>query len=100
MPITKEDVRHVALLARLELDPKEVDRLAGQLGQILEHIAKMDALDTKDVEPTSHTLPSMGNVLRPDEVHRGLDREAALANAPSREGGFFKVPKVIEEQEG
>lgn len=97
MPISKEDVRHVALLARLELGPREVERMAGQLGQILEHIAKIDRLDTGDVEPTSHTLPSMGNVLRADEVHRGLDLEATLANAPAREGGFFKVPKVIEE---
>ncbi|MHB8926148.1 MAG: Asp-tRNA(Asn)/Glu-tRNA(Gln) amidotransferase subunit GatC [Bacillota bacterium] len=100
MPISKEEVRHVAALARLELGEADVERMAGQLGLILEHIAKMNRLTTDDVEPTSHTLPSMGNVVREDVVHRGLSREAAMAIAPAREGPFFKVPKVIEDQEG
>ncbi|MHB0885841.1 MAG: Asp-tRNA(Asn)/Glu-tRNA(Gln) amidotransferase subunit GatC [Bacillota bacterium] len=99
MPITKDEVRHVAALARLELDEAAVERMTGQLGIILEHIAKMNRLATEEIEPTSHTLPAMGNVVREDVVHRGLDRDAALANAPAREGPFFKVPKVIEDQE-
>jgi len=100
MAISKEEVRHVAALARLELSETEIEQMSGQLGLILEHIARMNRLATDDVEPTSHTLPAMGNVLREDVVQPGLNRESAMANAPAREGPFFKVPKVIEDQEG
>lgn len=94
MPISKADVEHVALLARLALSEEEKDKLAAQLNQILDHAGKIGELDTADVEPTSHAIPTV-NVFREDKVGPELSVEAALANAPEREDDAFGVPKIV-----
>jgi aspartyl-tRNA(Asn)/glutamyl-tRNA(Gln) amidotransferase subunit C len=91
MPITRDEVLHVARLARLELTDDEVDRFTEQLSAILEAVAKVSELDLSDVEPTAHPLDVV-NVWAEDEPRPSLLVEEALANAPDREGGFFKVP--------
>jgi aspartyl-tRNA(Asn)/glutamyl-tRNA(Gln) amidotransferase subunit C len=94
--IDRDTVRHVALLARLELSEEELDRFAHELADILDYVAKLDELDTTDVPPTSHSLP-LANVMREDVAHPSLSRDEALANAPEAEDGYFKVPQVIQE---
>ena len=93
--ITLEEVEHVARLARLDLSPEEKERMRSQLDAILTYIDKLRQLNTDTVEPTSHAIP-MVNVMREDEVRPGLPAEAMLANAPEREGDFFRVPRIIE----
>jgi aspartyl-tRNA(Asn)/glutamyl-tRNA(Gln) amidotransferase subunit C len=88
-------VDHVAMLARLDFDPSEKADMARQLSRIVEYVEKLNELDTEDVSPTAHAVP-LRNVLRDDEVSPPLDREDALLNAPDREGGFFRVPRVLE----
>lgn len=100
MAITKQDVEHVARLARLSLSEDEKDRYTTQLGQILGYVEKLSQLDTQNVPPTSHVLP-MANVWREDKVESSTSEtlgspEDILANAPEREGPLFKVKKVIE----
>ena len=91
MAITREQVLHVAELARLALTEEEVERLGAQLAQILEAVGKVAELDLSDVEPTSHPL-DVANVWAEDEPRPSLRLDAALANAPAREGGAFRVP--------
>jgi aspartyl-tRNA(Asn)/glutamyl-tRNA(Gln) amidotransferase subunit C len=95
-PITSDDVAHVARLARLTLTDAELDIFTGQLASILDHAADVEALDLDDVPPTSHPYP-LHNVVRPDEVRLSLDRDEVLAQAPSAEGGMFRVPPVLGE---
>lgn len=94
MPISKADVEHVALLARLDLTDDEKETLTSQLGHILEHAGKIAELDTASVEPTAHAVPTV-NVFRADEVGPELSVEEALSNAPEREGDAFGVPKIV-----
>ena len=94
--ITREDVEHVAELARLDLTTAEKEQFIAQLNNILTYIEKLSELDTTDVEPTSHVMP-MSNVFRDDEVRASLDRAEALRNAPEESHFFFKVPRIIEE---
>lgn len=89
-------VRHVALLSRLSLNETECALYAKQLASILTYIETLNALSTDDVEPTSHVLGNMVNVDRPDEPRPSLSPDEALSVAVEREGGFFKIPKVIE----
>lgn len=96
MAITREEVLHVARLARLALSDDEADRLREQLGGILAYIRQLDALDTGDVVPTSHAV-EMGTPFRDDSVRPFGDREALLSNAPDRTGDFFRVPRIIED---
>ena len=91
MAITREEVLHVAELARLELSDAEVDRFGAQLSAILEAVGKVSELDLSDVEPTAHPL-ELVNVWAEDEPRPSLLPEEALANAPEREGDFFVVP--------
>ena len=91
MAITREEVLHVAKLARLELTDDEVERLTEQLGAILEAVSKVSELDLSDVPPTSHPLEVV-NAWAPDEPRPSLSLEAVFANAPAREGDLFKVP--------
>ncbi|MCR4399043.1 MAG: Asp-tRNA(Asn)/Glu-tRNA(Gln) amidotransferase subunit GatC [Firmicutes bacterium] len=95
MAISRDEVLHVARLARLELGEDEIEEYTRQLSRILEHIQKLQRLDTKDVPPTSHVL-DLKNVLRADETRPGLSREEALSNAPDAVSGFFRVPKIRE----
>ena len=94
--ISRTDVEHVARLSRLALTDAEIDRMREQLGAILAHIDTLRALDTEQVEPTSHAVP-MENVMRDDEPRPSLPQEAMLANAPDRSTDFFRVPRIIED---
>ena len=94
--ITREEVLHVAGLARLALNEEEIQRLQYELGRILEHFQKLQELDTENVPITSHVLP-MTNVFRDDTPGPSLPREDVLANAPDQVEGFFRVPRIIEE---
>src|SRR5262245_33446743 len=94
--ISLADVERVARLARLELSPDEKERMRRELDGILAYIDKLPAVDTRDVEPTSHAVP-MTNVMREDRARPSLPAADMLANAPERNGEFFRVPKIIEE---
>ena len=94
--ITREEVEHVARLARLALTDAEIDALTGELGAILDHAAEVSALETSDVPPTAHPLPLV-NVLRPDEPRPGLPRDEVLAEAPAAQDGRFRVPRILGE---
>ncbi|MDN4595096.1 Asp-tRNA(Asn)/Glu-tRNA(Gln) amidotransferase subunit GatC [Polycladomyces subterraneus] len=96
MAISKEQVQHVAQLARLALTEKEVEQFTTQLNDILHFAEKLNELNTENVEPTSHVLP-LANVLREDEVRPSIPRDKALANAPEKRDGMFRVPAVFEE---
>ena len=91
MTITREDVLHVARLARLEIPDDEVEQVRGQLGAILEAVGKVAELDLSGVEPTSHPL-AVVNAWADDEPQPSLPREQALANAPDPREGAFRVP--------
>ena len=91
MAISRDQVLHVAKLARLALTEEELERLGAQLDAILEAVGKVAELDLDDVPPTSHPL-DLVNVLADDEPRPSLERDAALANAPEAEDGAFKVP--------
>jgi aspartyl-tRNA(Asn)/glutamyl-tRNA(Gln) amidotransferase subunit C len=95
--ITRDDVEHVARLARLDLTDEEMDLFTGQLGDILEHAADIEALDVGDIPPTSMPLP-MVNVMRADVIRESVDREEVLAQAPAAEDGQFRVPPVLGEE--
>jgi aspartyl-tRNA(Asn)/glutamyl-tRNA(Gln) amidotransferase subunit C len=94
--ISRADVEHVAELARLYLTDEELDRLQGQLSRILEAIAVLRDVDTSHVGPTA-TVLALENVMRDDDPRDGISREAALANAPLREGDHLRVPLVLKE---
>ena len=89
--IDREQVLHVARLARLRLSEEEVERMAGELSGILEHVDRIAELDLEGVEPTSHVV-DLENVLRPDEPRPSWPRERALEGAPDPADGAFRVP--------
>jgi aspartyl-tRNA(Asn)/glutamyl-tRNA(Gln) amidotransferase subunit C len=95
MKISKQEVEHVAKLARLELSEQEKEELTDQLSNILTYVEKLNELDTSGVEPTSHVL-DINNVMRDDVAGESLTQERALANAPEKAAGHYKVPKIIE----
>lgn len=95
--ITRDDVAHVARLARLTLTDEELDRFTPQLAAVLEHARDVESLDVGDVAPTAHPLP-LKNVLRPDVVKPSLDRAEVLAAAPAVEDDRFAVPPVLGEE--
>jgi aspartyl-tRNA(Asn)/glutamyl-tRNA(Gln) amidotransferase subunit C len=94
MALTRDEVLHVADLARLSLAPEEIEVVTRQLNDILAYVEKLQELDTEGVEPLAHVIPVF-NVFREDAVAAGLDRDAALSNAPAREEGAFVVPRII-----
>jgi aspartyl-tRNA(Asn)/glutamyl-tRNA(Gln) amidotransferase subunit C len=91
--ISKDDVRHVARLARLRLEAGEADRMTVELAKILEHIDKLGELDLAAVEPTAHVL-AVTDVLRPDKPRPSLPRDEALRNAPAVSDDCFRVPRM------
>jgi len=95
MAITREDVDHVARLARLGLDTAERERMQAQLGQILEYVQVLQRLDTEAILPTAQVIP-LRNVMRPDVVQPSLPVESVLANAPAHEDAFIRVAAVLE----
>lgn len=94
--ITRDDVAHLARLARIDLDEAELDRMSGQLDVILDAVARIGEVAAADIPPTSHPLP-LTNVVRPDELREGLTPEEALAGAPEAEQQRFRVPRILEE---
>jgi aspartyl-tRNA(Asn)/glutamyl-tRNA(Gln) amidotransferase subunit C len=95
MALTSEEVLHIAHLARIALSEADVQRFTAQLSGILDHFAALAAVDTEGLEPTAHPLP-LSNVMRADTVAPSLSQADALANAPEREDGFFRVRAVLE----
>ena len=95
MKITREEVEHVAKLARLALEDQEITSLTSQMDAILDYVDKLNELDTAGIEPTAHAVP-MDNAFREDRTAAAIGIERALANAPAKSGSCFKVPKVIE----
>lgn len=95
MALTPEDVRHVALLARLSLTPQEEARFGQQLGRILDYVDRLAEVDVAGVEPMAHPVP-MAQPERPDVSRPGLSPEEALAAAPQPVAGGFGVPRIIE----
>ena len=93
--ITTDEVKDIAILARLEFNEEETGQFTYHLARILDYIGKLNELDTTDVPPTSHVLP-IRNVVKEDIVKPSYEREQVLANAPAAEKGYFEVPKVIE----
>ena len=96
MKISREEVLHIALLARLGLTDEQVDRLSEQLSNILENFEILQQIDTTDIPPTSQSI-ALQNVVRDDEVAPSLSPDEVLANAPQKEADFFKVRAVLEE---
>lgn len=97
--ITADQVRKVAKLSRLDLTDAEIQEFTGQLGAILEYVDKMNELDTENVEPLAHCLP-VTNCFRQDIAVSSMENDQALANAPDRDGEYFKVPKILSDQSG
>lgn len=94
--LSRDDVAHLANLARIELDDAELDRMLGELTVILDAVATVQQAPTEGVEPMSHPLP-LANVTRPDEVRTGLTAEQALAGAPESAQQRFAVPRILTE---
>lgn len=95
MAVTREEVAHIASLARLEVSPDQVEAFQRDLDAILEHFRNLDELDTKNIQPMSHAL-DLVNVFQPDVPKQQLTQEEALANAPQKAYGHFRVPRVID----
>jgi aspartyl-tRNA(Asn)/glutamyl-tRNA(Gln) amidotransferase subunit C len=95
--ITRDEVAHLARLARLALTDDELDHLAGQLDVIVSSVARVADVAADDIPPTSHPLP-LTNVMRDDEVRPGLTQDEALAGAPAAEDGRFRVPRILGEE--
>ncbi|MGM9986235.1 MAG: Asp-tRNA(Asn)/Glu-tRNA(Gln) amidotransferase subunit GatC [Bacillaceae bacterium] len=93
--ITKEDVKHVANLARLAVTEEEVEKFTKQLDDIITFAEQLNELNTEGVKPTSHVL-EMKNILREDKAKQGLPVEEVLKNAPDSQDGFIRVPAIIE----
>ena len=96
MPLSREEVQHIAILCRIAMTEEEVQRMGEQLSNILEQFDVLQQLDTEDVPTTSHSV-HLQSVLRPDEVRSSAAQEDILANAPRRQGDFFQVNTVVEE---
>jgi aspartyl-tRNA(Asn)/glutamyl-tRNA(Gln) amidotransferase subunit C len=96
VPLSREDVIHVATLCRVALTDQEVEVLRGQLSDILDQFDVLKELDTHDVTPTSHAVP-LASVMREDEPRPAFPKDEVLRNAPAREGDFFRTRVVLEE---
>ena len=96
MKVTENDIKTVASLSRLKIREEESAEVLAQLDKFLTYVENLQSIDTEKIQPTTYALP-MQNVFRADEVKKSLDRELALSNAPLKEDGYFKVPRVLEE---
>ncbi len=95
--VTKEEVKHIAKLAKLKFTDKEIEKLQIELNSVLEYIDKLNELDLENVKPLENINETIENVLREDKVEPGVTREEALKNAPAKTENFFKVPKVLDK---
>lgn len=93
--ISKDQVKHVANLARLSLSEEEADMFTDHLSSIIEYAEQLNELDTENVEPTTHVL-DLKNVLRKDEPKEWISKEEALINAPDKQDGYFRVPSILD----
>ncbi|MFB2892845.1 Asp-tRNA(Asn)/Glu-tRNA(Gln) amidotransferase subunit GatC [Aerosakkonemataceae cyanobacterium BLCC-F50] len=98
MSIDREQVRKVALLARLELTPEEEEMFTTQMGAMLDYFQQLSELDVSKVQPTTRAI-DVSNITRTDELKPCEEREAILKNAPEQDGDFFKVPKILASDE-
>jgi aspartyl-tRNA(Asn)/glutamyl-tRNA(Gln) amidotransferase subunit C len=96
MALTLDEVRHIAFLARLALEPDEMERYAQQLSAVLEYASRLNEVDTAQIAPTASVLP-LKAPLRPDVVRPCPPRELMLSNAPDEERGMFRVPPILEQ---
>jgi aspartyl-tRNA(Asn)/glutamyl-tRNA(Gln) amidotransferase subunit C len=96
MKVTKKDMENVAVLSRLDIPADKEAQYTQQLNDVLEYFDNLSAVNTDDIKPLAHVLP-ISNVFREDVVKKSLDRDLALSNAPLKEDGYFKVPKVLED---
>jgi aspartyl-tRNA(Asn)/glutamyl-tRNA(Gln) amidotransferase subunit C len=97
MAVTKEQVEHIAKLAKLKFNEAEKEKLQGELNKILEYIDQLNELDLENVEPLENINEELENVLREDVPVKCLTKEEALKNAPAKTDNFFKVPKVLDK---
>jgi len=95
MSVTKNDVEHIAKLAKLEIAEDEINEFTSQLNQVLEYVDKLNELDTENVKPLSHPVEGV-NVFREDKLRESSTTEDALRNSASKTDKYFKVPKVIK----
>ncbi|MGH3714011.1 MAG: Asp-tRNA(Asn)/Glu-tRNA(Gln) amidotransferase subunit GatC [Micromonosporaceae bacterium] len=95
--ISREEVAHLARLARLAVTESELDTFAGQLDVILQSVARVGEVAAEDIPPTSHSVP-LTNVFRDDEPRPSLEQPAVLAGAPDSEQGRFRVPRILDEE--
>jgi len=94
--VSRTELEHIAHLARLSFEADELNRFTAQLNRILDHVARLDAVDTSLVSPTASVLAEQATPLREDEPREGLTREEALGAAPETERDLFKVPRIVE----
>ena len=97
MPVTEQEVKQIAALAKLKLTDQEKDRMVHDLNEVLAHMRQLNSVDTTDVEPLNQVIES-NSFFRNDVVTTGVDQQEALKNAPDRNQEFFNVPKVISEK--
>lgn len=95
MAISKEEVKHVAYLSRLEFGEKDIEDFTRKFASVLDYVEKLKEIDTEGVEATYH-VNSTKNVMRDDMVGESMDRDKVLENAPDKENGYFKLPNMIE----
>ena len=96
MKVTEKDMENVAVLSRLSIPEAEKGKYTQQLNEFLDYVDNLSGVPTDTIQPMAHVLP-IKNVFREDVVKSSLDRELALSNAPLKEDGYFKVPKIIED---
>ena len=95
MKVTKKDLENVAVLSRLAIPADKEEQYTNQLNDVLTYMENLHSINTDDVQPIAHVLP-ISNVFRDDVVKESLDRDLALSNAPLKDDGYFKVPKILE----
>lgn len=95
MKVTKKDLENVAVLSRLAIPADKEEQYTNQLNDVLTYMENLNSINTDDVQPIAHVLP-VSNVFRDDVVKESLDRDLALSNAPLKDDGYFKVPKILE----
>ena len=95
--LSKETIEHLSKLALLELSEKEKEKLSKQLGDILDYFAKLDDIDTDNVDPTTHPIEGLSNVFRKDEPWESLSNEEATKNTKYKQDGYFKAPRILKK---
>ncbi|SUP41392.1 Asp-tRNA(Asn)/Glu-tRNA(Gln) amidotransferase subunit GatC [Veillonella criceti] len=96
MKITRDEIKKIALLSRLDISEENMGSVEKALNDVLSYVTELEELDLDGVQPMAHAVP-LQNVFREDEVKPSLDHDLALQNAPEEENGYFKVPRVVQE---